>query len=300
MSTCDFCGQETALPFKCSHCGGSFCSIHRLPENHSCRGFAETRRAQGEKPYLNLSPDSPQETESWIETRYRIPEDESKGRRVFSGYPLFRLSTMLILLLLLLAFIGQLAAQYLLGSMYYRVGDYDTLLYYLTPSPATVLFRPWTLLTSIFLHAGFLHLFVNGFVLFSFGPVLEMKIGRRRFLYVFLGSGVIAGAAQLLILPPEVVVLGASGAILGVLGTLTVLAPKLPVLLFFLIPMPLWVATLGFGVLSAILAFYTIGGQIAHLAHLTGLVVGLACGYKLLREERRGYQHLLQFLNPLT
>lgn len=247
-----------------------------------------------------MSPDSPQETESWIETRYRIPEDESKGRRVFSGYPLFRLSTMLILLLLLLAFIGQLAAQYLLGSMYYRVGDYDTLLYYLTPSPATVLFRPWTLLTSIFLHAGFLHLFVNGFVLFSFGPVLEMKIGRRRFLYVFLGSGVIAGAAQLLILPPEVVVLGASGAILGVLGTLTVLAPKLPVLLFFLIPMPLWVATLGFGVLSAILAFYTIGGQIAHLAHLTGLVVGLACGYKLLREERRGYQHLLQFLNPLT
>jgi hypothetical protein len=205
---------------------------------------------------------------------------------------------MIILLSLFVVFIGQLAAQAVLGPTYYRTGDHSTFLYYLTPSQATVLARPWTLVTSIFLHAGFLHLFVNALVLLSFGPVLEARIGRRRFLYIFFGSGIIAGAAQILVLPPDVVVLGASGAILGALGTLTVLVPRLPVLLFFFIPMPLWVASLGFGILSAILAFFTIGGSIANMAHLTGLIVGFIYGYKLRREERKGYRYILRFSNP--
>ena len=198
---------------------------------------------------------------------------------------------MVILLIIFVAFIGQSVAWAVLGPAYYTPGNQGTFLYYLAPSQATVLVRPWTLVTSIFLHAGFLHLLVNGMVLFFFGPTLEMRIGRRRFLYVFLGAGILAAAAQLLILSGDPVVLGASGAILGVLGSLTVLAPRIPVLLFFLIPMPLWVVTAGFGVLSAALVFFDPGAPIAHMAHLTGVVVGLAYGYKLKREERKKYRY---------
>ena len=207
---------------------------------------------------------------------------------------LLRQASVVILLVIFAVFIVQLIAQAALGPAYYRLGDYNTFLYYLTPSPATVLARPWTLLTSIFAHGGFAHLLVNGIVLFSLGPVLEMRIGRRRFVYLFLGAGILAGAAQLLVIPSNIVVLGASGAILGVLGTLTVLAPRLLVLLFFFVPMQLWMVTLVFGGLSALLVFTTQGGSIAHMAHFTGLVVGLVYGYKLQRKERRRHRYFFQ------
>ena len=297
MATCDVCGEEVALPFKCGYCGGTFCSKHRLPENHSCKRFSEAGSPKQEKLDQDSIPSREPEVPQ-IEIRYEIKAPKSKVRSSFFRHFFLRWSSMAILLSLLVVFIGQLIAQSVLGPAYYQVGDYNTFLYYLTPSRAMVLARPWTLVTSIFLHAGFLHLFVNGLVLFSFGPVLEMRIGRRRFLYIFFGSGIIAGAAQILVIPPDVVVLGASGAILGALGTLTVLAPRLPVLLFFFIPMPLWVASLGFGILSAILAFFTIGGSIANMAHLTGLIVGFIYGYKLRRKERKGYRYLLRFSNP--
>ena len=199
---------------------------------------------------------------------------------------------MVILLVMVAAFICQLVAQILLGPRYY-----DFLCYFI-PSPATVLGRPWTLFTSIFLHLNFLHLLMNGVVLFFFAPMLEMRIGRRRFLYVFLVSGVLAGVAQLLVIPADSPILGASGAIMGVLGVLTALAPNLPVLLFFFIPMRLWMVTLGFGALSAVLVFAMPESTIGNMAHLAGLVVGFIYGYKLRREERKGYRYLLRFSNP--
>lgn len=230
-----------------------------------------------------------------MEIRYEIGAPRvSRRRPSFFRHFFLRWSSTVILLVILIAFIGQLVAKAVLGpAAYCTRGDYGTFLYYLMPSRATVLARPWTLITSIFLHGGFLHLFFNGIVLFFFGPALEMRIGRRKFLYVFFGAGILAGAAQLLVIPPDLVVLGASGAILGVLGTLTVLAPRLPVLLFFFIPMPLWVLTLGIGALSAILAPTTYGG-ISHMAHVTGLVVGLICGYKFKGEEERRYRRVFQ------
>lgn len=223
-----------------------------------------------------------------------------------SGWPSFfrhfilRRPSTVILLVIFCAYLGQLMAQAVLDQSYYIPGDYSTFLYYLAPSRATAIARPWTLLTSIFLHAGFTHLLVNGIALFFFGPMLEMRIGRKRFLHIFLGAGVLASAAQLLVIPSDIVVLGASGAILGALGTLTVLAPRLPVLLFFLIPMQLWMVTLGFGAISAILAFSGPLGSIAHTAHLSGLVVGLAYGYKARREGRKSaFTPFGSFLCPL-
>ena len=294
MVKCDVCGEETALPFKCRYCGGTFCSTHRLPENHSCKKLAEIKPPEREQIFREVAPER-EEVPPPMEIRYKImmPRVSRKRPRFFKDF-LLRQASIAILLVIFAIFIVQLIAQAALGTAYYRPGDYDTFLYYLTPSPATVLARPWTLLTSIFAHGGFVHLLVNVIVLFSLGPVLEMRIGRKRFVYLFLGAGILAGAAQLIIIPSNIVVLGASGAILGVLGTLTVLIPRLPVLLFFFIPMQLWVVTLVFGGLSAFLVLTAWGGSIAHMAHFIGLVVGLVYGYKLQRKEKRKYRHFSQ------
>ena len=98
----------------------------------------------------------------------------------------------------------------------------------------------WTLLTSMFLHANFFHLFVNMFSLFFIGGLLEKIIGRKRFFWIYILSGIFAGIffAALshyfgygyigtnLFMDPNKSAVGASGALFGLLGVLAVLTPK--------------------------------------------------------------------------
>ncbi|KUO40136.1 MAG: hypothetical protein AVW06_02810 [Hadesarchaea archaeon DG-33-1] len=294
MATCDVCGEEIALPYKCSYCRGTFCSKHRLPENHPCRGLKDVSiKARNEGRIYTGVDEGPEEEEAKFERGHQAEFPSPFGGPFGLVKALFfRRASVIILLVMVLFYFGQLIAQEVLGSGYYELGNHNTFLYYLGSSRATVFIRPWTLITSIFAHGSFSHLFLNGIVLFFLGPVLEMRIGRKKFVSLFLGAGIIAGMAQLFAMSPEIVILGASGAIFGVLGTLTVLSPRMPILLFFFIPMELWMVTLGYGLLEAILAFSGSGGPIGHVAHFTGLVVGLAYGYKL-RGGRR-YVHPLQ------
>lgn len=55
--------------------------------------------------------------------------------------------------------------------------------------PDSYSFRPWQLITHMFSHGGFMHLLFNGLALFSFGAIMEMKLGTRKFLYLFFISG---------------------------------------------------------------------------------------------------------------
>ncbi|MHB8584856.1 MAG: rhomboid family intramembrane serine protease [Thermoplasmatota archaeon] len=152
---------------------------------------------------------------------------------------------------------------------------------------AHMLDRPWTLITSIFAHdpQNPYHIFLNGLALFFFGPALESLIGSRRFFGLFMGSGILAGIGQLVLSAalypndPTLGVLGASGAIMGVLGALTVIAPNLSVLVFFVIPAPLWIVTAAYALLDFAATFTP--GNVANLAHLTGLAVGLLYGQRL-------------------
>jgi membrane associated rhomboid family serine protease len=112
-----------------------------------------------------------------------------------------------------------------------------------------------------------------------------MRVGRRDFLLVFFTSGVIAAAAQVAASPPEVVVLGASGAMLGLLAALAVLAPRLPVLFLFIIPMRLWMIVGGFAAISALLAFTMPESSVANLAHFTGIIVGVVWGLRIKERE---------------
>ena len=76
----------------------------------------------------------------------------------------------------------------------------------------------WRLLTSIFLHAGLLHLAFNAYALWIFGTVMEREVGRLTMLGVFLTTGVFAGAASYAFAPGFTVAVGASGAVFGLVG----------------------------------------------------------------------------------
>src|SRR3990170_1841799 len=82
--------------------------------------------------------------------------------------------------------------------------------------PALITARPWTALTYMFLHGGLGHLFFNMLGLYFFGPRVEARLGSRRFIGLYLVSGLV-GALLSLVLAPRSLIIGASGAVLGVL-----------------------------------------------------------------------------------
>ena len=152
--------------------------------------------------------------------------------------------------------------------------------------PAFAFYEPWTFITSIFLHADFLHLFFNLFALFFFGIYLERVIGSGSFAALFILSGIVGNLGYLLTSSdPYIPAIGASGAIYGIIGTLAVIAPSLLVYIYGFIPVPMALA-------AAIWALIDIAGLsmptgIAHGAHLGGMIVGLIYGAYLRVRVRR-------------
>jgi len=136
-----------------------------------------------------------------------------------------------------------------------------------------VLVRPWILITSIFLHGNLAHLLVNGLGLALFGSILENIIGSKRFLWIFFVSGLGASIASSFFYEAT---LGASGAIFGVMGTLTYLRPGMTIWLNFM-PMPLWLASIYWAIENVV--GILIPDNIANLAHVSGLFFGLALGF---------------------
>ena len=142
--------------------------------------------------------------------------------------------------------------------------------------------RPWILLTHMFLHGGVNHLLFNMYALFIFGPMLEQRIGTRRFLLIYLASGIIAAFISSFFYKFS---LGASGAIMGMIGTLIILMPDLGMLLFFMIPMPLWIAGVIYAFIDIFGVFFPSG--IGNIAHLVGMGTGLLYGLYLKKEKRK-------------
>lgn len=142
------------------------------------------------------------------------------------------------------------------------------------------LFRPWTIITYIFLHGDILHLFYNMFALALFGSVLEKVIGGKKFLIMFFVSGIIAGMGSILFYGASI---GASGAVYGIFGTLAVLRPRMTVYMGLGIPMPLIIAV-SLWALGDLLGFFYPSENIAYAAHLFGLVFGLIYGFYLKKD----------------
>ncbi len=146
--------------------------------------------------------------------------------------------------------------------------------------PIYFLKQPWTIVTSMFLHAGFGHFFGNMITLFFFGSYLSRLVGDGKFLIVYFSGGILGSLLFILLAPPLSVAVGASGAVYAVAGALVMLRPKLRVLLYFIFPMPLWI------VITVFFVVFSFIPGIAWQAHLGGLIVGLTAGYFFKRQER--------------
>lgn len=167
-----------------------------------------------------------------------------------------------------------------------EVGDQQGVIN-LQPTPGSVYL---TLLTSMFMHGGLMHLFGNMLFLWIFGDNLEHALGHARYLIFYLLTGVIASLAHIISTfvfgdNPFIPSLGASGAISGVLGGYLLLYPKRNVrviMLRVLTTVPAVVAIGLWFVFQLISAFGVIGGGpqsgggVAFMAHIGGFVAGLA------------------------
>lgn len=141
------------------------------------------------------------------------------------------------------------------------------------------------------MHAGIGHLFVNMVSLMFIGSFVEKLIGKKRFISLYFIGGLFAGLFFVLIALAtgsdlNVYAVGASGAIFALGGLLAVLTPRLPVLVFFVIPMPMW-AAMGFLMFGLWALSLGLGLPIGNTAHLGGLIVGLGYGFYLKRRFPR-------------
>src|SRR5450759_364101 len=157
-----------------------------------------------------------------------------------------------------------------------------------------------SLLTSQFLHAGWLHILANMLYLWVFGDNVEDRLGHGRYLVFYLGAGAAAGVIQILFNPfSSVPMLGASGAIAAVMGAYFVLYPQSRVLtaiflvIFFdLVEIPA-IFFLGIWFLTQLLSgvgsigLTNAAGGTAFWAHTSGFAMGVAVGAVLRRRDRR-------------
>jgi len=276
------------MPYQCRMCGGTFCAEHRLPENHDCPGLENWN--DPDAVFDSGFDDSVQEEDGGGGVASAMPSVGGFGG--LAGYVRNNV-TYVFLALMWFTFVAELLVLEFASTPWQT---FDALFVL----QSSHLARVWTWITSIFSHNpnGFFHIFVNSLVLYFFGPVVERRVGSKKFGALFLVAGVAAGLAQVgtaaAMGGPASGVLGASGAIAAILGVLTILNPNLRIYLWFVIPMPLWVATAlfaGYSILVGSVGGIGAGG-VAQVAHLAGLAVGLAYGYYLKQQGERAPRQL--------
>lgn len=138
-------------------------------------------------------------------------------------------------------------------------------------------FYPWQILTYMFLHGGFLHLFFNMLALWMFGLELEHLWGSRRFLIFYLLCGTGGALTNLLVAPlvgQAAPTVGASGAVFGVLLAFGMLFPDRPIYLYFLLPVRAKYFVAFYIAWELFLGVTQTSDGVAHFAHLGGAAVG--------------------------
>jgi membrane associated rhomboid family serine protease len=135
--------------------------------------------------------------------------------------------------------------------------------------------QPWRLITSAFTHERFFHIFSNLFMLYQLGPVLERMLGRLRFIILYFGSA-LGGSLAVWLLAPDQPTLGASGAVLGLVGAFLVISRSMG-------QDVTWI--LGYLAITAFISFYF--PNISWQGHLGGVVTGAAIGAVYVFQARR-------------
>jgi membrane associated rhomboid family serine protease len=136
--------------------------------------------------------------------------------------------------------------------------------------------EPWTIITYMFVHANFLHVFINMLMLFFFGPPLEERWGGKEFIKYYMICGVGAALFNLvtLALGSDLPIVGASGAIFGVMLAYALNWPDSLIWIYAIFPIKAKYLVLILGAISFFSAFSGSSDGIAHFAHLGGLIVG--------------------------
>ncbi len=143
-------------------------------------------------------------------------------------------------------------------------------------------FRIWQFATYMFLHAGLWHLVLNMLMLWFFAPAIEASWGRKQFLIYYFFTGIGAGLCSFLTaFRSSIPVIGASGAIFGILVAYAMMFPEAVVLMFFIFPMKIKHAVLLLAGINLLGALSSPNAGIAYFAHLGG---GLF-GYLYLKSE---------------
>ena len=139
--------------------------------------------------------------------------------------------------------------------------------------------NPIVAVTSIFLHAGIIHILSNLLALLFFGIAVEKELGSWKMLAIFMIGGFVGEAFSLFIYPMDVLSIGASGAIFALVGAGMLIKPFDVSFYPFIIPLPL--AFIGaIYIIYNIIGFYSGPSNISYAAHFGGLIVGLIVGLK--------------------
>lgn len=324
MAECSECGKKT-MSFTCHYCGEKFCSEHRLPENHDCDGLETGKKLETMAGYSEEDEEEEASDEKWFEDRdvkQEVKRTPSPQKRSLMDDILFRLKRNYTLAIILVT-----SGFFILGQMF-PVVSYALMLFpnitpeLLAPGLQTVsdslgyvpslLNQPWGLLTVLLVHGSLFHLLANMITFYFFGDVLEKAIGSKEMLKFYIGTGLVASLAFVLVsniyyilhgaafasgvgtLTPAV---GASGAVVAAVGAVAMLYPDSEVLLYFVIPMKIQTAVKAFGVIEVInLSTKLMGttlpviGGFASSAHLAGLLIGLYVGKRMRDNVRKTSQ----------
>lgn len=143
---------------------------------------------------------------------------------------------------------------------------------YLEFVPREIFIRPWTVVTYMFLHGGFTHILFNMLGLYFFGPRVEERLGSRRFITLYLISG-ISGALLSFFFASRYPIIGASAAVYGVMLAFARFWPDVQILIWF-IPVEARIAVILFAGISLFSGVTGTGAGVAHFAHLGGFVGG--------------------------
>ncbi len=146
----------------------------------------------------------------------------------------------------------------------------------LVPSMVWTQLKIWQIFTYSFIHGGFFHIFFNMFVLWMFGKDLENQWGTKDFLIYYFVCGMGAGFITVLFGINSIIpIVGASGAIYGLLVAYGFTYPNRTVYLYGVFPLKVKYVVLGFGVIAFVASLSITQSKVSHITHLAGMIIGI-------------------------
>lgn len=208
--------------------------------------------------------------------RNNMPYD-SFGAAIKRGFMRMPVAIRTIILANLIVFIVQV-----LGGQNFNNWAIETLGF--DPSFPTVLTQPWRMITYMFLHGGFLHFLFNMLWLWWMGRAVEQTLGPRTFSVVYFGAGILGALLDsgLALIFGDALVIGASGAVTGILVAFAMLYPTAPIMLFLFPPIQARFFVAGW--IAIDILFLGSSDGVARLVHLGGALGG----YLFIKAHKNG------------